>query len=161
MEVRFCKYCGSEHHDHEWPRECLVCGMVMYQNPKPVANLIIPIRERGIVLIRRGIEPCVGGLALPGGYMEIRETWQEAACREVYEEIGVSILPSDVRLFDVVTPTSHHNTLLLFGVCPTMDQFDPRLTSEVQEIVITPQWVDLCFPTHNTVLTRWFDNHMY
>lgn len=43
-----------------------------------------------ILLIERGIEPCKGMWALPGGFMKIDETAEESAIRELEEETGVS-----------------------------------------------------------------------
>ena len=42
-----------------------------------------------ILLIERGIEPYKGSWALPGGFMNINETIEECARRELHEETGV------------------------------------------------------------------------
>ena len=52
---------------------------------------------RGIVLIRRKNEP--HGWALPGGFVDIGETVEEAVAREALEETGLSI--TDLRLVGV------------------------------------------------------------
>lgn len=44
----------------------------------------------GIVLIRRRNPPFMGCYALPGGFVEIGETVEDAARREVMEETGIS-----------------------------------------------------------------------
>jgi len=42
-----------------------------------------------VLLIKRDLEPCKGKWALPGGYVRIHETLEEAALRELKEETSV------------------------------------------------------------------------
>lgn len=42
-----------------------------------------------VLLIQRGIEPYKGRWALPGGFVNINETAEECACRELAEETGL------------------------------------------------------------------------
>ena len=42
-----------------------------------------------VLLIRRGWDPYAGMLALPGGYVDTGETFQQAALRELAEETGL------------------------------------------------------------------------
>jgi bifunctional NMN adenylyltransferase/nudix hydrolase len=50
-----------------------------------------------VLLIRRGRHPGKGLLALPGGFIDERETAYQSALRELQEETGFSMLPSDMR----------------------------------------------------------------
>lgn len=60
-----------------------------------------------VLLIRRGRAPGKGLLAVPGGFIEQRETAYQSAVRELQEETGFELLPSemahalkDQRVFD-------------------------------------------------------------
>ncbi len=51
----------------------------------------IVIHEGRILLVKRGIEPSRGLWAIPGGTLELGETMQECAAREILEETGITI----------------------------------------------------------------------
>ncbi|MFZ0545629.1 MAG: NUDIX domain-containing protein, partial [Candidatus Promineifilaceae bacterium] len=74
-----CSYCGRPFSpDQPWPRTCSHCHNTTFVNPIPVAVLLQPVGEK-LLVVRRGIEPGNGKLALPGGFMELGESWQTAA----------------------------------------------------------------------------------
>lgn len=52
---------------------------------------VVITSEEGVVLIRRGTEPFAGRWALPGGFVEVGETVEEAAIREAAEETGLAV----------------------------------------------------------------------
>jgi len=61
----------------------------------------IVIREGRVLLVKRGIEPSFGLWAIPGGCLDLGETIQEGAEREILEETGVVIRAGDpVHTFD-------------------------------------------------------------
>ncbi len=93
-QKRFCPYCGGrleEFDDCGRKRlRCSRCGAVLYENPIPATALVIPHPEdrARILLVKRAVEPCKGQYSLPGGFMEIDETPEECALREMLEETG-------------------------------------------------------------------------
>jgi 8-oxo-dGTP diphosphatase len=56
-------------------------------------------RDDSVVLIRRAHDPFKGSYALPGGFVEIGETVEQACIRETEEEIGVT--PTNLRFIGV------------------------------------------------------------
>jgi 8-oxo-dGTP pyrophosphatase MutT (NUDIX family) len=154
-----CSYCGTAFAaEQAWPRLCAGCQNITYQNPLPVAVMLIPIEEDGLLLIRRTIPPRVGDLALPGGFIGLGETWQEAGAREVLEETGLTVDPAEVRLYDAGTSTAG-GFLLVFGIVPPRTRADLAAyteTDETSELIVATEHVELAFPLHNEVAQRFW-----
>lgn len=64
---------------------CGECGYVVYDNPKIIVGAVCTWEDT-YLLCRRAIEPRVGFWTMPVGYMELGETSEEGALREVREE---------------------------------------------------------------------------
>jgi 8-oxo-dGTP diphosphatase len=63
----------------------------------------ITIKDEKVLLVKRGVEPSKGLWAIPGGTLELGETLQECASREILEETGVTIKVGDcVYVFDFI-----------------------------------------------------------
>jgi ADP-ribose pyrophosphatase YjhB (NUDIX family) len=125
-----------------------------YLNPKPVAVAVQPVGP-GLLVVRRGIPPAEDCLALPGGYIDVGETWQAATVRELAEETGLKADPSAVRLYD--TLSAPDGTLLVFGLLPAIDElpdFVPNDETLRREILTEP--APLGFDLHTRVADRWF-----
>ena len=60
-----------------------------YRNPVPTVDIIIEMREGGVILIERGNEPY--GWALPGGFVDYGESLEAAAVREAKEETSLDV----------------------------------------------------------------------
>lgn len=64
-----------------------------YPRPSVTADCIVITREAEpkVLLIQRGGEPFKGCWAFPGGFMEMDETTEHCAIRELEEETGLKI----------------------------------------------------------------------
>lgn len=69
---------------------CGQCGYIQYLNP-PLAATIVLTQGHRVLLGRRTIEPRSGYWTLPGGYVELGESAEEAVVREALEEMGVEV----------------------------------------------------------------------
>jgi len=70
--------------------QCPECGAALqiYKNPTPTVDIIIET-EGGVVLIERKNPPA--GWALPGGFVDYGESFEDAARREAAEETGLAV----------------------------------------------------------------------
>lgn len=151
-----CSYCGAAYAaEQPWPRACPVCGAISYRNPLPVAVAVVPL-DGGLLTIRRGIEPHLGQLALPGGFVELGERWQDAAARELYEETGLRCDAEAIEELRVLSAPD--GTLLVFGLAPewpadALRAFQP--SAETTEAVVVRAPTELAFPLHTQVLREY------
>jgi ADP-ribose pyrophosphatase YjhB (NUDIX family) len=63
---------------------------VVYLDPKVAVGTII-WHEGGIVLLKRAINPGYGKWVFPGGFVDRGEPLQDAAVREAWEEVGLTV----------------------------------------------------------------------
>ncbi len=151
-----CSYCGAPFAGGPWPRTCDACGRTSYVNPIPVSVVLVPI-EDGVLLVRRDFGPTKGKLALPGGFINFGESWQEAGAREVLEETCIRISADDVELFRVLSAPD--GTLLVFGIVPPIEAsaLDAFVANEeTSECVICRAPEELAFSLHTRVLGEFF-----
>ena len=64
-----------------------------YPRPAVTADCIVITREAEpkVLLIQRGDQPFKGGWAFPGGFMNMDETTEQCAIRELEEETGLQV----------------------------------------------------------------------
>jgi 8-oxo-dGTP diphosphatase len=115
------------------------------ETPKLMVDVVIP-SEKGVVLVRRGSEPFEGQWALPGGFVEVRETVRQAAVREAAEETGLAVEVS--HLVGVYSEPDRdprgHNVSVAFLARVLSGQM--QAASDADEVdVLDPGSVDLAF----------------
>ena len=159
-----CSYCGSRFAEQiVWPRQCFRCNNESYANPLPVAVALIAVyhreaslfQEPSVLIQQRNIEPQKGNWALPSGYINLGETWQEACAREVKEEMGLITCPEDYNFYSAAMG-NNNNTLCIFadhkdGVYWDEINFVPN--AEVQSMRGVAKAEELAFPTHTRYLS--------
>lgn len=165
MKNAHCAGCGAPYtalpSPDAWPRTCAACGDTAYRNPLPVAVALLPVTVpdgTGLVVITRTIEPALGGIALPGGFVDHAEDWKHAVVRELREETGIEADRDDVRLADALSDREGY--LLLFGLLPerpahTLPPSLPTDETSGYEILRAP--APLAFPLHTEAVHAWFD----
>lgn len=106
----YCNYCGKALGscvlEGKVRQICNNCKTVYYENPLPVASVIVANKEREVLLVKRAREPFAGTWCFPIGFAETGESIEDAALRELKEEAGIT--GAIIQLIDV---SSHTNPL--------------------------------------------------
>jgi ADP-ribose pyrophosphatase YjhB (NUDIX family) len=111
--------------------------------------------EHGVLLGRRRIDPGSGRWSFPAGYVNRGEVVEEAAVREVYEELGLR-----VRLDGLVGVYSERGQpVVLIVYAGTILDGEPlpdgREVSEVRRFPLDVLPDELAFPHDRRVLDDW------
>lgn len=158
-----CPACGERFTDppQKNMQTCLSCQESLWHNPIPVVLGIIPVQSGGIIVVKRGIEPQYGQWALPGGFLDDEESWQEGLVREVLEETALSFPASAVK--HVLTQSIRNGKqILIFGSLPPVSpgwikSFVPNDEVLALRVMVAPE--NLAFPLHTTVATEYLSRY--
>lgn len=98
--IRYCPHCGRlverRHVAGRLRPHCPTCQVTFFADPK-LAVAVLVVEQGQLVLQRRTIEPGLGRWTFPSGFVERGERVEDAAVREVREEVGL-----DVRLIGLL-----------------------------------------------------------
>ena len=130
-----------------------------FERPSVTVDLVmftVMNESLNVLMIRRGQQPFSGRWALPGGFVRMDETLEEAAARELDEETGVSA--NGVYLEQLYTfgdpgrdPRTRVITVAYFALVDS-SKIEPRVTG--QEGISDVQW----FPVHELPKDIAFDH---
>lgn len=146
MEMNYCRRCGTELHigknDHSY--QCANRHDI-FLDPQPTVNIVF-INDSGAVLLsRRGVNPGKGLFDFPGGFVAPNETFEQAAARELTEELQLTAADyTPLRYFCSRPDVYHYNNevlpiLSLFFV----SQLDPKAQPKPSDDCADLQWFSL------------------
>ena len=135
--LEYCSHCGSKNQygfiDGNNRYHCVSCNTIHYENPKPTATIIC-VKNDELLLAKRAFDPGKGEWGLPGGFMELNETLNEAAMRELKEETNL-----DGKVKNILSTCSHYGSIfgdiLLIGVEMVVTDFsNMRAGDDAEEL---------------------------
>jgi ADP-ribose pyrophosphatase YjhB (NUDIX family) len=162
-EKKFCHFCGAPLTAKESEgRKRLYCEkerLFIYENPIPAATGIVLDDAGRILLIRRNSQPGKNLWALPGGFIETKESPADAAAREIQEECGIT--PREPSLVDIIyqESTFYGASILIIGY--SFESFDGALrpgddAGEVR-FVDFGELPRMAFESHARMISRFLD----
>lgn len=138
-QFHFCPKCGSQHFEinNEKSKKCDHCGFIYYFNSSAAVVALIENAEGDILVATRAKDPAKGTLDLPGGFIDMFETAEEAIIREVREETGLFITSVEY-LFSIpniyVYSGFEVHTIDMFFRCKTNDFSKLKAEDDVSEL---------------------------
>ena len=136
---KYCPKCGSGHFVEKdvKSKTCKNCLFTYYFNSSAAVATFITNEKGELLVARRAKEPAKGTLDLPGGFIDMYETAEEAVVREVKEETGITI-NSIHYLFSIPNLYLYSgfevHTVDLFFQCSVKDSVDFRPEDDVSEL---------------------------
>jgi ADP-ribose pyrophosphatase YjhB (NUDIX family) len=102
-----CPNCSSTNFEYtnNFKFHCKSCDFVLYHNIAAAVALVFTFEDK-ILFAVRNVDPDKGKLDLPGGFIDPEETAEEAACREIEEELGLKISRDGLQY--VTTAPNHY-----------------------------------------------------
>jgi molybdenum cofactor cytidylyltransferase len=153
---RYCQRCGSrmgfaERHGRYRP-VCPACGFTAFYDPKIATAVVVDI-DGQIVLQRRAIAPGRGKWTFPGGYVDRGERIEDAAVREVVEEVRLAI--EAPRLIGIYSEPGE--TVVLAAFHASANGQAPSLGDESTEVRLftLDDLPELAFHRDQRIITDW------
>lgn len=87
----YCPECKNKLDNQNNHYFCRSCGFDYYFNASPASGVIIFNDKKQIYLVLRAREPKAGFWELPGGFININESAEDGALREIKEELGLDL----------------------------------------------------------------------
>jgi len=140
---RFCPLCSSEqfHFRQDNSFLCRDCGFEFFINASAAVAALIEDSRGRLLLTRRAREPMKGKLDLPGGFVDIGESAEQALERELKEELNLVV---EEKTFFVSQPNTYlyggltYFTLDLAYICKVSSFKAMEVDEEIDSFEFVP-----------------------
>lgn len=138
--------------DDRQRKMCLDCGFINYENPKVIVGAVCTWQESAeapelYLMARRAIEPQLGLWTMPAGYMELNETTEAGAAREVWEEARARVeVDALLGLYNIPHINQVHLIYRARMLSPDHGAGSESIETELFAWDDLP-WQELAFPT--------------
>ncbi len=165
--LQYCPYCGAKSFCAAAGNclQCNHCEKKLYINASAAVACVIENSAGEILLTRRKFDPAKGLLDLPGGFVNIDETAENAVCREIKEELNLDV--DTIRYIG-----SSHNRYLYGGLvyftldlgfaCSVSDLSVITVADDVDGYVFLPydriNSQQICFPSIRNIVNLYAES---
>lgn len=138
-QFKYCPKCGSSKfkENNDKSKSCSECSFNYYFNSSAAVVAVIENNKGEILVCRRANDPAKDTLDLPGGFIDMYETAEEAACREIKEETRL-IVTSIEYLFSIpniyLFSDFEVHTVDMFFKCKVDDFSELKAQDDVSEL---------------------------
>lgn len=139
---KYCPNCSSQNvtYVNNFKLHCDDCDFVLYHNIAAAVAVIFTFEDK-ILFTVRNVDPDKGKLDLPGGFIDPNETAEEAACREIKEELALEISSNKLK-YITTAPNNYlyknvpYRTMDIFYECNLEeDAISVNAKDEIEELV--------------------------
>jgi len=163
MKKKFCHFCARPlircFVDDRDRLFCQNCQVPIYENPVPASAVVLVDKNHRVLLVKRAVEPKIGYWCLPGGFMELHETPESSALRELEEETG--ICGKIERLIGLTTHESpRYHTILMMGFLVKTFQGQPIAGDDASDVkFFAPEHLpEIAFSSHARFIQMYMDS---
>lgn len=115
----------------------------MHKTPSLTVDCVV-FNGNSVLLIRRGFEPFKGCYALPGGFVDIAESLEEACIRELKEETGIELECQSLKLVGVYSdpnrdPRRHTVSVAFLG---ESDIYNIQAGDDAISVELVSDWIN-------------------
>jgi len=158
---RFCPRCGADGEHRGSSFTCSTCGYEAWANPAPGSQALVE-RDGKVLLGRRRNNPSAGLWDIPGGFVDEPEHPLDALHRELREETGLEIEPTEF-LGIWMQAYSARNVLCLTWLARPVGG-EERAGDDLVELRWfgpdeLPEPAELAFETFVEILSLWRGRH--
>lgn len=137
---------------------CRSCQRPIYENPVPASCTVVVNTRRQVLLVKRNIPPKVGQWCLPGGFIELGESPEDGALRELAEETGLQGKIKSL-LGVVTTPSAEYHSVLMVGYLVTdySGRPEPGDDADAVEWFAYTRLPVIAFDSHRRFMRQYFE----
>lgn len=142
-KFKHCPKCGSSQFiiHNEKSKKCLDCSFTYFFNSSAASVGIILNKKEELLVAKRAKEPAKGTFDLPGGFVDMHETGEEAITREIMEETALQVNEA-IYLFSIPNLYNYSDflvhTLDLFYYCKVNDFSTLKAQDDVASLQFIP-----------------------
>ncbi len=131
---------------------CTACETAFFEDPKLAVAVVIE-QDGKVALQRRTIDPGKGLWTFPSGFVDRGEPIEEAAVREAWEEVGLTVQLD--RLLGVYSSPGQTVVLSVFVATPQAGRLQSLDENDAVGFFAPNELPDLAFPNDQAIIETW------